>query len=299
VRAIGLQVRGAKRNTPLLWLESDGDRAGVAGGDEAVANDVGSARPAAEDTSEGVATPDQSGRFLHEVRMFGRFTISGQLGPELVRSWSDRHSGGRAVYLLFARLLVAEGGWLRRDELLDAIWRDAEAGSARSSFFAALQELKRRLQSQWPNEAWIESDHGMYRLRCEKRLNVDLWALHSVLRLDSSDESQPPVARLNRLSACLARFLLDAPVDLWADTLRERYSHLIEATMVREVARYREANDWETARMILLGALTWLPESEPLYAALRTVEGPADRADSSSATDHGGAWRHRNAAGSA
>ncbi len=195
------------------------------------------------------------------VRALGRCEIETHEGRDLNGPWLEQRAGQ-----LLRLLVAARGRVLTIDQIADALWPDADAGSAATVRYV-VHTLRDRLEPDRPGgakPAFVVSHRGGYRLDMD-RVTVDADVFERELRdgLAAHAADGSPLAR-RLLERAVARyrgdFLPEEPYADWAAPERERLRELLGRAL-RALAELAAADgDLDTAG----DRLAQLAELEPL-----------------------------------
>lgn len=152
---------------------------------------------------------------------------AGQVPPSL--GW------GKPLALL---CLLAVRNELRRDEVVDLLWRDVDEDKARNAFRQALHRLRSALGAEL-----LPPDRERLRLARDGRIAIDLDQFRTAVDADRLEEA----IALYR-GDFLEDSVLDEPgFDLWAEQERVRIRTVFRSVLERAIARSSEQGDWNQA----------------------------------------------------
>lgn len=180
------------------------------------------------------------------VQMFGSFRVwrgSHEIPPGAWQREKARH--------LFQLLVMNSPAALERDQLVEFLWRNADADQGRRNFRVTLSTLLRVLVPDHAREddsTFIGREGSMYFLRSDADIWVDVKEFERlILQAENQDASQKEVKfKLFHKALKLYKgdFLQDNLYEEWASRERERLLNLYLRTAEALASLYAERLDW-------------------------------------------------------
>jgi predicted ATPase/DNA-binding SARP family transcriptional activator len=225
------------------------------------------AAPTDRDTQVRAESP-VGGPSMTEIRMLGGFEVSVDGQPIQPEAWRRRKAAD-----LLKLLGLAEGHRLHRDQVVDALWPDADPDSGANNLYQAIHAARRTLADAGGSRDLMTLRDGVLALE-RTRISSDVDAFEAaVARLDSGER--------DALDAALALYrgdlLPDDRYEEWT-TLRRDALAGTYLRILREVARRHESRGESDAASKRLHELIQRdPLDEDAHRRLMRLEAVAGR----------------------
>lgn len=186
---------------------------------------------------------------LH-VRTLGVFSL--QRGERPVQNWPRLSSK-----IIFQYLLLHRSRPVPVDELIDLLWPDSEAASARKNLHQVVTGLRHVLEPELPagvSSRYLRVAAGTYQLALPAGSTVD-----DELFLDLCKRADTLQDREKATALYTDEYLADNPYSEWTMAHRERLSHCYRALMLRLSSDYLDAGKLDEC----ISTARYLCEQEP------------------------------------
>lgn len=169
--------------------------------------------------------------FLLRIRSLGALAASRGAEPVSPEAWK-----GQTARRLFARLLVAEGRALSREQIREDLWPDAEPDAGRNNLRVAVTRLNDALDPARPSGAaphFVASEGDTLRLALDAIEDWDVARFRALLRDAEGSDDAKALAAMREALALYEGPLLPEIDDAWAQPLRRELADRFAAAAQR------------------------------------------------------------------
>jgi len=208
-----------------------------------------------------------------DVRLFGPFRVDA-LGVELRTGLRSKARD------LLAFLLIHPDG-VTTDEIVDAIWPDADPERGTQRFRTTLGNLRStlKLASGRSDVAVVEWTGSHYRIQADL-FDCDLWQLEAALhQAATADDDAAQATALEQAAAARHGDLLEGNGAMWTQTPRADFRHRAIDALVQLAELRRHAGNPDGAIAALEQAITIDPYAEDLYRRIMRLHADLGRPD--------------------